>query len=68
MGYQYWINKEWFETIEIGCPRIKEYTSFKLTKFRHKIKFVQKSNSNEIYDDLFSKITKRGIYESKILW
>ena len=64
----YMINREWFETMEISCPRIKEDTSFKLTKFRHKIKFVQKSNSNEIYDDLFSKITKRGIYESKILW
>ena len=54
----YMINREWFETMEISCPRIKEDTSFKLTKFRHKIKFVQRLNSNEIYDDLFSKITK----------
>lgn len=54
----YMINREWFETIEISCPRIKEDTSFKLTKFRHKIKFVQRLNSNKIYDDLFSKITK----------
>lgn len=54
----YMINREWFETMEISCPRIKEDTSFKLTKFRHKIKFVQSLNSNEIYDDLFSKITK----------
>lgn len=54
----YMINIEWFETMEISCPRIKEDTSFKLTKFRHKIKFVQRLNSNEIYDDLFSKITK----------
>lgn len=54
----YMINKEWFETMEISCPRIKEDTSFKLTKFRHKIKFVQRLNSNKIYDDLFSKITK----------
>ena len=30
----------------------------KLTKFRHKIKFVQRLDSNKIYDDLFSKITK----------
>lgn len=54
----YMINREWFETMEISCPRIKEDTSFKLTKFRHKIKFVQRLNSNKIYDDLFSKITK----------
>lgn len=54
----YMINKEWFQTMEISCPRIKEDTSFKLTKFRHKIKFVQRLNSNKIYDDLFSKITK----------
>ena len=54
----YMINREWFKTMEISCPRIKEDTSFKLTKFRHKIKFVQRLNSNEIYDDLFSKITK----------
>ena len=54
----YMINKEWFETMEISCPRIKEDTSFKLTKFRHKIKFVQNLDSTEIYDDLFSKITK----------
>ena len=54
----YMINKEWFQTMEISCPRIKEDTSFKLTKFRHKIKFVQRLDSNKIYDDLFSKITK----------
>ena len=54
----YMINKEWFETMEISCPKIKKDTSFKLTKFRHKIKFVQRLNSNKIYDDLFSKITK----------
>lgn len=54
----YMINKEWFETMEISCPKIKEDLSFKLTKFRHKIKFVQKLNSTKIYGDLFSKITK----------
>lgn len=54
----YMINKEWFETMEISCPRIKDDTSFKLTKFRHKIKFVQRLNSDKIYDDLFSKIMK----------
>lgn len=54
----YMINEDWFVTMEISCPRIKKDTSFKLTKFRHKIKFVQRLNSNMIYDDLFSKITK----------
>lgn len=54
----YIINKKWFETMEISCPKIKKDTSFKLTKFRHKIKFVQRLNSNKIYDDLFSKIAK----------
>ena len=52
----YMINEEWFKTMEISCPKIKEDTSFKLTKFRHKIKFVQRLDSNKIYDDLFSKI------------
>ena len=54
----YMINEEWFKTMEISCPKIKEDTSFKLTKFRHKIKFVQRLDSNKIYDDLFSKITE----------
>lgn len=54
----YMINEEWFQIMEISCPRIKKDTSFKLTKFRHKIKFVQRLDSNKIYDDLFSKITK----------
>lgn len=54
----YMINKDWFETMEISCPKIKEDRTFKLTKFRHKIKFVQKLDSNKIYDDLFYKITK----------
>ena len=54
----YVINEEWFKTMEISCPKIKEDTSFKLTKFRHKIKFVQRLDSNKIYDDLFSKITE----------
>ncbi len=52
----YVINEEWFKIMEISCPKIKEDTSFKLTKFRHKIKFVQRLDSNKIYDDLFSKI------------
>lgn len=54
----YVINEEWFKIMEISCPKIKEDTSFKLTKFRHKIKFVQRLDSNKIYDDLFSKITE----------
>lgn len=54
----YMINEEWFKTMEISCPKIKEDTSFKLTKFKHKIKFVQRLDSNKIYDDLFSKITE----------
>lgn len=54
----YMINKEWFETMEISCPKIKKDTSFKLTKFKHKIKFVQRIDSNKIYSDLFLKITK----------
>lgn len=52
----YMINNEWFETMEISCPRIKNDTTFKLTKFRHKIRFVQRLDSDKIYDDLFSKL------------
>lgn len=54
----YLINSDWFETMKISCPRINKDTSFKLTKFRHKIEFVQKLDSTKIYDDLFSKITR----------
>lgn len=44
--------------MKISYPRIKEDTSFKLTKFRYKIKFVQNLDCTKIYDDLFSKIMK----------
>ena len=54
----YILHPDWFITMAISCPIIKKDSSFKLTKFRKKIKFVQKLDSNKIYDDLFEKIIK----------
>ncbi len=61
----YLINKNWFETIEISTPNIKEDTSYELTNGKHKITMVNWLDSDKIYEDLFRKIG--GICESKIL-
>ena len=55
------INKNWFNTIDISCPLINNDNTFKFTKNRHNIKFVNYLNANEIFKDLFEKLTSDNI-------
>ncbi len=57
----YMINKNWFNTIDISCPLINNDNTFKFTKNRHNIKFVNYLNANEIFKDLFEKLTSDNI-------
>lgn len=52
----YLLNKNWFKTQEISCPEILEDTSYKFTKDKHKITFVNDLNRHEIYKDFFIKM------------
>ena len=52
----YMINKNWFESIEISCPNIKEDTSYELTTNNHKITMVNYLEANKIFEDLFNKL------------
>lgn len=54
----YMINKNWFNTMEVSCPIINEDNTFQLTENEHIIKFVNYLNANEIFNDLFTKLTK----------
>lgn len=54
----YMINKNWFGTMEVSCPFINDNNTFKLTEDRHNITFVNYLNANEIFSDLFEKLTK----------
>lgn len=55
----YMINKKWFETQELSCPKIKENTSYEMTKNNHKITFITKLNKDKIYEDLFEKLGEK---------
>ena len=52
----YMINSDWFNTMELSCPNINEDNSFKLTKSKHKITFINNLSANEIFNDLFTKL------------
>lgn len=52
----YMINKNWFETIDVSCPNIKEDTSYEITNNKHKITFVTKLDRDKIYENLFEKL------------
>lgn len=52
----YLINKDWFETIKLNCPNIKDNNSYELNTNNHLITMVTYLNSNEIYNDLFMKL------------
>jgi len=54
----YMINKDWFETIKISCPNIKEDTSYELTQNNHEITMVNDLQVDKIYQDLFEKLNK----------
>ena len=52
----YMIYKNWFKTIDINCPIIKEDTSYELNNNNHLITFVTNINKDEVYKDLFNKL------------
>ena len=52
----YMINKNWFETKQISCPKIRKDTSYEVTNNKHNITFVTKLVRNKIYEDLFNKL------------
>lgn len=52
----YMINNNWFKIKEIGCPNIKNDTSYELTNNNCKIKMVCSLDVDKIYKDLFNKL------------
>lgn len=52
----YLINHEWFETMQINCPDIKDDTSYSLNTDNHLITMVNFLDSDKIYEDMFKKI------------
>ena len=52
----YMINKEWFKSLDISCPNIKEDTTYELTTNNHKITMINYLDANKIYQDLFKKL------------
>lgn len=52
----YMIDKRWFETREISCPRIKEDTAYEMAQNNHKITIVDYLDVDKIYTDLFQKL------------
>lgn len=54
----YLLNPEWTTSLEISCPKILDDTSFELTNGRHLVKFVNYLSVNEIYADLFRKLSQ----------
>ena len=52
----YFINKDWFSTQEISCPRIADDTSYVMTKHKHKIIFVNDLDRQKIFQDFFIKM------------
>lgn len=53
----YMINSNWFKFKEVSCPNISDDTSYKSTKDRHKVKFIADISRNDIYNDLFEKLS-----------
>ena len=52
----YMINKEWFKSLDISCPNIKEDTTYELTTNNHKITMINYLDANKVYQDLFKKL------------
>ena len=52
----YMINKDWFESVKVSQPNIKDDTSYELTHNNHKITMVNYLNVDKIYTDLFKKL------------
>lgn len=52
----YMINKNWFRSESICCPKIKDDTSYETTTKNHKITMVNYIDENKLYKDLFKKL------------
>ena len=52
----YMINKNWFTSKEISCPKIRDDTSYKKTYNKHKIRMINSIDVNKVYEDLFIKL------------
>lgn len=52
------INKDWFSTMKVSCPFIKDDNTFILEENNHKIKFVNYLNANSIFENLFETLKK----------
>lgn len=54
----YMLNKTWFKSEKISCPRIREDSSYELTNNNHKITMINYIDVDKVYTDLFNKLTK----------
>ncbi|MCI8548219.1 MAG: nucleoside hydrolase, partial [Bacilli bacterium] len=52
----YMINKDWFTSQNISCPKIKDDTSYELTTDNHIITMINYIDVNKVYKDLFIKL------------
>ncbi len=52
----YMINKNWFTSQEISCPKIKDDTSYELTTDHHKVTIINYIDVDKVYNDLFRKL------------
>lgn len=52
----YMINKNWFTSKEISCPKIRDDTSYKKTYNKHKIRMINSIDVSKVYEDLFIKL------------
>lgn len=52
----YIINKQWFNTKEISCPKINDDLSYELTTNQHEIVVVNDIDVDSVYKDLFKKL------------
>lgn len=56
----YLINKSWFNTQEVDCPKIKDDTSYELEKNNRKITMVNDIDVNKVYADLFKRLGEKN--------
>ena len=54
----YVINKDWFVTEKISCPKILSNGCYELTNNRHEVTFVNDLFRNKIFKDYFIKMSK----------
>ncbi len=54
----YMLNKTWFTSEEISCPRIREDSSYEVTNNNRKIMMINYIEVDKVYTDLFNKLTK----------